>query len=588
MLALKDLEAALVGVTGSALALPEAAMTQVRILAGTDSFAELRGEGYQYVDKTAMLERLLSRRSDKVVLFTRPRRFGKSLAMSMMAEFLDIEKKGREALFDGLAVMENKEFRDTWMHSHPVFFISLKEMEAFDFNSYLRRLKIYFSELMVHYMYLLQSPALDENDRLMLQKLRSGGTSTEELQNALRFLSRALSAHHGRPTVILVDEYDVPLATAAAHGYHDEMLRFMRGMFSSAFKSNEHLLLGVMTGCLPMTNESLFTGFNNFARYDISSADYAEAFGFTEAEVDRLFEDAGLSEKRAEALDWYDGYRFGDGRKVCCPWDIARHVAALQSDPKSPPLSYWKDSSGNRFLAGFAARRSPAVEDGLTLLGAGGRVAARLADSVNHGELAASDEDFWTLLYHTGYLTKAEGALGLSLEEGETALVVPNREVAAIFESELGRLFKDLLKSVDRTRLLKAFWDGDADGFIGELSSILEKTASVFDYQEYFYHALLAGLFAASCRVASKAESETGRCGLLVRTRNSSRGAVIEVKRTTKPEELRRLPDLALSQIAAKGYDARLRSAGCESVLHWGLAFHVRDCAAKVRVAPGL
>lgn len=335
----------------------------VKIATSIDLFATYRSKGNYYVDKTGFIEDLLAQ-EEGVSLFTRPRRFGKTLFMSMLAEFFDITKKSRK-LFSGLRISANKKLCKDWMNQYPVIFLSLKDVDDSSYQESLKKIRSLVSQVCRDHLYLLKSPQLDREDKKIFRELRAKKTDDRTLKDSLQFLTSVLYYHHNKPTIVLIDEYDAPITRADIYGYYDEMIAFMRGFLSSALKSNRYLNLGIITGCLRIAKESIFSELNNPKCYDISSFDYADAFGFTQAEVDRLLQDAGIVGKREEIKRWYDGYCFGKSKEIYCPWSIMNHVADVLKNPKASPRAYWLHSGKNELVRKFVSRYVPRLADDL-------------------------------------------------------------------------------------------------------------------------------------------------------------------------------------------------------------------------------
>jgi len=563
-------------------------MSALNILIGGESFRRLREEQCYYVDKTDLLEEFLSQTPPMVSLITRPRRFGKTLTMSMLREFFDIRKDSRE-IFEGLKVARNKELCDEWMNKHPVFYISLKRVEGLSFAEALAGFRELISLQSSEYTYLLQSIELSESEKDALHSLFSGTNDKTLLESSLQRISVALQNHWKKPVILLIDEYDVPLACAQQNGYYHEMVSFIRNMLGATLKTNEALQFAILTGCLRIAKESIFTGLNNFACYSISDAEFDDKFGFTESEVDALLEAGNLSKRKDELKEWYDGYRFGNGTEIYCPWDVLMHVSKLQKNAEAKPQAYWNNTSGNAIVRSFIGRTDLNIGEKFEALINGGCVAAKIVESLTYDALHSSEENLWSLLYLTGYLTKASEAqledCGRLADEDKTFLVIPNKEVRKIFIESIASWFTDSMLEMNRRPLFDAFWNGDADKLSRLVSRILLNTISYHDYKEDFYHAVLTGIFVGSgYAVTSNRESGRGRADIIVKDQRNSRSAVIEVKHASASAELSPLAEAALQQIEEKEYDAPLRD-NYETVIHWGMAFFEKRCIAKFKAA---
>jgi len=563
-------------------------MPALNILIGGESFREIRERNCFYVDKTELLEELLASVPPKVSLFTRPRRFGKTLTMSMLREFFDIQKDSR-GIFEGLKIARNKALCDEWMNKYPVFCISLKRVEGLSFDEALAGFRELISLQSSEYSYLLQSAELSESEKSALHSLFSGTHDKTLLESSLQRISVALYSHWKKPPILLIDEYDVPLACAQQNGYYHEMVSFIRNMLGAALKTNEALQFAILTGCLRIAKESIFTGLNNFKCYGISEVKFADKFGFTSSEVDDILAKASFSFKKEEMKEWYDGYRFGNDREMYCPWDILQYVNDLCDDPKAKPQAYWNNTSGNTIVRSFIGRTDLNIGEKFETLINGGCVATKIVESLTYDSLHSSEENLWSLLYLTGYLTKATeeqlAACG-RVEDGEkTFLVIPNKEVRKIFTESIASWFTDTMLEMDRRPLFDAFWNGDADKLSRLVSRILLNTISYHDYKEDFYHAVLTGIFVGSgYAVTSNRESGRGRADIIVKDQRNSRSAVIEVKHASASAELSPLAEVALQQIDEKEYDAPLRD-NYETVIHWGMAFFEKRCIAKFNAA---
>ena len=559
-------------------------MPASNILIGGDSFRKIRDLGCYYVDKTGFLIELLSQTPPEVSLITRPRRFGKTLNMTMLQEFFDIRQDCKD-LFAGLEVMGHKAICDTWMNKYPTAFLSLKPVEGQNFDHALEQAAAVMSRLCIEHEYLVNSPSVSVADKQELSALIFKQGSPSVLENSLITLSRALHAHWGKPAILLIDEYDVPLARAEQVGYYDEMVGFIRNMLGAALKTNPSLQFGILTGCLRIAKESIFTGLNNFKSYGISDVRFSDKFGFTSQEVDALLADTNFSDKKTVMREWYDGYRFGLGQEIYCPWDILQYVDDLQDNPKALPKAYWSNTSGNSIVRKFIGRTDLNIGNKFETLINGGCVEAKIVENLTYDSLHSSEDNLWSLLYLTGYLTKASEEqlfnCGMVSDEEKTFLVIPNKEVRKIFTETIAAWFDDSIQKMDRQPLFEAFWNGNNENLSRIVSRILLNSISYHDYKEDFYHAVMAGIFVGSGYVvSSNSESGLGRADIIVRDTRNSRAAVIEVKHANSMAELSDLADAALQQINDKEYGAPLLG-NYETVIHWGMAFFQKKCLAK-------
>ena len=551
----------------------------VGISVGGENFEELRKDNCYYVDKTELLYELRRDSKNKVTLFTRPRRFGKTLTMSMMECFFDIRRDSK-ALFAGLDIMKHEDFCREWMNQYPVLFVSFKDVEGLRFETAYRKLTATISYVCAKHDDLEHSGRVSPVDvsrfhRLMFQK----GTE-EDVQLSLLTLTRMLRAHYGKPVILLIDEYDVPLAKAnepkeGGERYYPQMLDVMRGMLSTALKGNDALKFGVVTGCLRIAKESIFTGLNNFKPYSILDWQFSSYFGFTEPEIDCLLEKAGLTDKKELLKRWYNGYYIGN-TPVYCPWDVMNYVADAIDHSDQEPQNYWKNTSGNGILRDFVSRSEFDVSDKFEILLNGGTITQTISDSLTYDSLHDSEDNLWSVLLMTGYLTKADPN-----EQGETvALRIPNQEVASIFQDTVVRLFRDTLDRSRQQELMNAFWSGDADRASGLLSDFLWETISFHDYHENYYHAFLTGIFVGMAYIVrSNQEQGLGRSDITVLDKKNRRAMVIEAKRSNAEAQMEQDCDAALRQIEEKQYAEGLY--GYRTILRYGVAFYKKGALVK-------
>ena len=559
-------------------------MSASNILIGGESFREIRERNCYYIDKTDFLVELLSNVPAKVSLITRPRRFGKTLNMTMLQEFFDIRQDSRKH-FEGLAISKNGALCEAWMNKYPSAFLSLKLIEGQNFEHALEQTASVISRLCIEHEYLVASPEVSDADKKDLSALVFKQGSPALLENSLITLCRALHAHWGKPAILLIDEYDVPLARAEQNGHYKEMVGFIRNMLGAALKTNPSLQFGILTGCLRIAKESIFTGLNNFKTYGISDPKFSNKFGFTSQEVDTLLADAHFSDKKDVMREWYDGYRFGRNQEIYCPWDILQYVDDLQTDTLALPKTYWSNTSSNSIIRTFIGRTDLNIGEKFETLINGGCVEAKIAENLTYDSLHSSEDNLWSILYLTGYLTKASdaqvAACGIRPMQGKTCLVIPNREVREIFIESISAWFTDSMLEMDRKPLFESFWRGDAEDFMRKLSRILLTSISYHDYHEDFYHALLAGIFVASgYAVSSNIESGRGRPDIIIKDQRNSRAAIIEVKHAKSASELPSLTDEAIAQIKDREYDASLRGL-YEEITLWGMAFFEKRCHVK-------
>ena len=554
-----------------------------RLQVGSESFREIRENDFCYVDKTGFIEEFLTSSFIKFSLITRPRRFGKTLMMSMLRDFFDITQDSK-AIFDGLAISKNKALCDKWMNQYPVIFITLKQIDAENFSHAFGQVTTLVRKLSVLYTYLLESDKVADSDKRILQEFLDSKSSRSELEAFLSTLCSALHAHWGRPAIILIDEYDVPLAKAQEKGYYPEMIDFVRNIMGQGLKTNDFLKFGILTGCLRISKESIFTGLNNFSCFDISEFDFDDKFGFTTQEVDDLLAVAGCPEKKDAIKEWYDGYRFGDNKEIYCPWDILQYLKTLKKNSNAMPQAYWENTSGNTAIRSLIERTGLNVRDKIEKLLDGGHVTSTIITTITYDTLYASEASLWTLLYLSGYLTKAGSEYmaknHVSSALGEETLIIPNREVRTIFIQNIISWFDDTMKRMDRKPLLDAFWSGDDKTFQDIFTDILMEAISYNDYHENFYHAILTGLFiGAGYAAESNDESGLGRADIIVTGPTLAHAAVIEVKYTRTEKSMPQDAERALRQIKKTKYVTTVKRY--KKIMFWGISFCQKSCVAK-------
>lgn len=549
---------------------------EIKIPLGIEDFAEMRGEHYYYIDKTAFIRELLCK-PFKANLITRPRRFGKSLTMSMLEDFFDIRRDSR-AHFEGLAIAGETALCGEWMNQWPVVALTLKDVEGLMFEDAYGMLKVLISELCKKYAFLEESDKADADDRLIFAKIKAQEADKENLKSSLVLFTRMMTAHYGKPVILLVDEYDVPLSKASEHGYYAEMLDMIRALLGRSLKTNPHLKFAVVTGCLRISKESIFTGVNNFVTDSIDSDRFNEYLGFTQGEVRQLLADAGLSDHTDEIREWYDGYRFG-GVEVYCPWAVLNHVNALQSDPMAEPEQYWRNTSGNRIIYQYIDRNLREVKANLNMLMDGGVLVTQIEKNLTYDYLRSSAKNFWSLLYLTGYLTNADPAeLKEQVPHGYAALRIPNREVRCIFQDNILEWFQGYVVKIDRTEICNAMWEGDLDTAQRLLSALLLKTVSYHDYQESFFHAFLAGLFAGDVYdVETNTEYGIGRPDVVVKDDDRQRALVIEVKYAKTEHEISTKFKEAQQQFTDERYLEGIEDDYAEKIGYCAV-FHKKKC----------
>lgn len=552
----------------------------LNIPVGISDFEKIRSNGYYYVDKSGMLTELLKTESTEVTLITRPRRFGKTLGMSMLSSFFDIRKDSR-ALFDGLEITGHTVLCDKWMNQYPTIFLSLKDVDGLTFSSAYEMLSATVSDLYKEHLYLLDSERVNSYDKELIRRIAAGDATVTDIKKSVALLIRTMSVHYGKPVVFLLDEYDVPAAKASSHGYYVNMLEVIRAMLSTALKDNRYLQFSVITGCLKIAKESIFTGTNHFVSDTMSSSGFNEYFGFTEDDVRKLLQDAGM-ESRAEMMKaWYDGYHFGNVN-VYCPWDVMNYLRDLQRDPAAKPAGYWKNTSDNAVIRSFIDHAGASITGKLETLMAGGCIVQRIEEELTYDYLHSSEDNFWSILYLTGYLTSVRtDASEKPASEEFSTLTIPNTEIREIFETTVKTWFTESAGTWNRKKLFDAVWNGDQETVTREMNVLLRRTISYYDYREDFYHAFLAGIFTgAGYMVDSNKERGEGRSDVAVIDSQGGRAAVLEVKCSKTSEKMEDDCGTALQQIDERMY-ARELEDNYGQVLCFGISFFKKRCLVR-------
>lgn len=554
----------------------------LKLPVGIDDFRKIRECGFYYVDKTKLVEQLMQNWGE-VNLFTRPRRFGKTLNMSMLRSFFEIGTD--KSLFDGLYISRNKELCDMHMGKYPVISITLKGIEGMTFEEARNMLKIILKNEARRHYYLKNSDRLTDDDKQQYEQILLG--TSENTADSLRLLSQLLFLHYDKKVVVLIDEYDVPLDKAFQNGYYSEMTSLIRGILGQALKTNDYLQFAVLTGCLRISKESIFTGLNNFKVLSIADARFDEQFGFTDSEVRDILEEYGVSDKISEVKDWYDGYRFGKA-DVYCPWDVINYVDHLQADPNARPQAYWINSSGNGLVRRLINIADESTKDEIERLIAGETIEKAIRLELTYDEIDNSIDNIWSVLFTTGYLTNA-GEIELPGGGGYGyRLVIPNKEVRQVFVSQIQEWFRQTVTYDDGSvqDLCEAFMAGDADKIQSNLNMILIKTISVLDtkarddQKENFYHGLLLGLLRSKpdWRIKSNRESGDGFSDISIEPTIPEKGIVVEVKYSNTISGLDDACGKAMKQIRDRRYDEALREDGREDIIAYGIAFCRKRC----------
>lgn len=546
---------------------------------GKSNFAALRKAGNYYIDKTELMYELMEETDNAVTLFTRPRRFGKTLMISMMENFLDIRKDSRD-IFEGLKITKHRTFCEKWLNQYPVLFISLKDIEAETFRDAYDMLKVRLADVCKEYADIKHNARVNPFDAEIFVRLEAQTGSPADVKNALKTIMRMMHAVYDKEVILLIDEYDVPLAKAsekntAENQFYSSMLDVIRGMMGTALKDNEYLKFAVVSGCLRIAKESIFTGTNNFASYSVLDEDFSEYFGFTENEVAKLLSDANREDKADIIKTWYDGYVFGNSY-VYCPWDVMNYTSALIKREHAKPKNYWKNTSHNEILLTFVTRTDFFVSRKFEILMNGGTIVQTISDELTYDTLHSSEEHLWSVLLMTGYLTKANAD-----EEGETVnLRIPNREIESIFEDTVVIYFKNSIDHNIQRSMMDALWNRDEEAASRMISDLLWKTISYHDYHEDYYHAFLAGVFVGlGYEVESNKEKGLGRPDILLLDHQNRRAIIIEAKRSEKESHMEADCDQAIGQIITGKYAEGLY--GYEQILCYGISFFQKRARVK-------
>ena len=563
-------------------------MKNLKLPVGIEDFQEIRRNGFYYIDKTGLIEQLLDSWG-KVNLFTRPRRFGKSLNMSMLRYFFEIGTD--KTLFNGLHIMQRKDLCDEYMGRFPVVFLTLKGVDGLTFEKATNKLIKIVALEAERFIFLKNSDKLTDNEKqryCALVKMQDGKYAMDEdtLESALQTLSELLYRHYGQKVVILVDEYDVPLDKAYQNGYYKEMVSMIRSLFGEALKTNEFLQFAVLMGCLRVSKESIFTGLNNFKIFSITDERFDEQFGFTEDEVGKMLKDYHLEEHLAEMKEWYDGYHFGDA-DIYCPWDVINRVDDLCNTPEAKPKCYWINSSGNALVKRFVSIANRTTQDEIEHLIAGEPIEKSVRLDLTYDEIDKSIDNIWSVLFTTGYLTQAD-----MTEQGAYKLVIPNKEVRTVYISQIQEWFKQ--KIADNTEQMAHFWkaieDGNAEIIEQYLNQTLSNTISVFDTKapemekENSYHTFLAGMLTGNTDwvVKSNVEAGEGFADIIIKPQNPDDGIIFELKCSKEASGLDKACERAIKQIRDRRYSEYLKNDGRHNMIFYGIAFYKKRCKVVV------
>lgn len=559
-------------------------MKKIDFPVGISDFSKIRENEYYYIDKTGLICEVLKNPGTEVTLITRPRRFGKTLGMSMLAEFFDIEKDSRK-IFQGLEISNHEKLCHAWQNQRPTVFLTFKNVDGLSFDSAYGQLKYEIGRLYEEYAYLLDGEHISDNERQIYERIRKQAAGEVEVTRSLQLLLQLMNKYYGKQAILLLDEYDVPLAKASSHGYYEQMLEVIKAMMTTALKDNAALCFSIVTGCLRISKESIFTGTNNFVLDTITDARLDEYFGFTQKDVDKILSDAGVTEYAGQVKEWYDGYHFGEC-DVYCPWDVMNYIRDIQRDSDTRPKSYWMNTSDNGIIRSFIDIAGSNITKKLETLLNGGYILQRIDENLTYDYLHSSEDNLWSILYLTGYLTSIrENELKEKLPDGISALMIPNAEIREIFETTVIQWFDDSAKAWDRKKMFSAVWKGDSRTVMEEMNRLLRKTISYHDYREDFYHAFLAGIFAgAGYVVESNKEHGEGRSDVVVYDPEEGRVAIFEAKYSKTLETMDTDCQKALDQINEKMY-AKEYEDDFDHILCYGVSFFKKRCCIKLKDA---
>ena len=554
---------------------------KLKLPVGIENFEEIRKSGFYYIDKTRLIEQLLQNWG-KVNLFTRPRRFGKTLNMSMLKSFFEIGTDS--SLFEGLYISNNTELCNEYMGKYPVIFLSLKGVDGLTFSKSKEMLSEIIKEEADRHYYLKNSEKLTQEDRISFQSILTG--TDENIENSLKTLSRFLYKHYDRKTIIIIDEYDVPLDKAFQNGYYKEMVALIKGIFGQALKTNDFLQFAILTGCLRISKESIFTGLNNFEVLSILNVQYDECFGFTDEEVRKILKDYGLSAHYADMKEWYDGYRFGN-TDIYCPWDVLRYSKSLCMDEDAKPEDFWSNSSGNAIVRRFIDKADASTKNEIERLIAGEYIEKEISQELTYEELDDKIENLWSVLFTTGYLTQ-QGRT----DDDRYRLAIPNKEIRNLFIKKVREWFRDASKNDGKAleEFCNAFIQKNSQKIEQLFGDYLWNTISIRDTavakekKENFYHGILLGLlgYKSNWIIKSNAESGTGYSDILIEAPDNRTGIVIELKYAENGNMDKACLD-AIKQIEEKDYVGRLKQDGMRNFISYGIACYKKDCKVMLK-----
>lgn len=549
-------------------------MSKFTMPVGIEFFENLRRSGCYYVDKSELIYKVACSENTSVTLFTRPRRFGKTLTMSMFQSFFDISRDSRD-VFEGLEVVKHEEFCSKWMNQYPVLFLSLKDVAGLEFESAYGMLESKIADLCKAHFYLADSKKVNDSDKRVFYRLCDEAAKPNQVKSSLLTLTRMMHAHYDKPVIFLLDEYDVPLAKAhdadkAEKDYYPKMLDVARGLMSCVLKTNPFLKFAVITGCLRIAKESIFTGVNHFSTYSILDEEFSDSFGFTQKEVKQVLEKAGLPDRLELVKSWYDGYIFGN-TEIFCPWDVASYVDAAGKVSGQKPENYWKDTSSNDIVSEFVGNPKFKVAKKFETLMNGGTIEQTITDRLTYGSLKSSEDNLWSVLFMTGYLTKSD-----KTEKGDTVhLKIPNAEIESIFEESVTNLFEKNLDFTLQDNLMEAFWGKDEKTASEIITRLLWKTISYNDYHENYYHAFITGIFVGH-------SYEVGSTDLIIWDSDNRRVIIIEAKKANAKKDMEKMCLEGVQQIADKKYYMDPKFDGFKEIICYGISFYKKDALVRL------
>lgn len=550
-----------------------------KIMVGDDIFDRFIQNGGYFVDKTELIYELAANQRNMVTLFTRPRRFGKTLTMSMMESFFDIRRNSRDLFCEFEIVKKYPDFCRAWMNQYPALFFTFKDVEGLDFDEAYKMLKNRISGKCAELAGLMDDSHVTERDRKAFHRLLDEAGSMSDMKSALDTMMRVMYAVYGKPVILLIDEYDVPLSKAEEtknQEYYRKMLDLIRGIMSISLKTNAYLKFAVITGCLRISKESIFTGVNNFACYSVTGRQFSRFFGFTQEEVNGLLQTFGQSDKMELIRKWYDGYIFGN-TEVFCPWDVASYLSAVMDDEEAEPENYWAGTSSNAILNDFVNHGRIDASEKFEVLLNGGSITEDITEELTYDHIADSEKNLWSVLLMTGYVSKADQAAG----RGKVKLRIPNAEIADLFREAVVARFERTLDAGNVDAFITAMWNRDENTASEMLTKILWNSISYFDYGEDYYHGMLNGIFTSrGFAPDSNDEAGLGRLDLRVKDRGKRSVLLMEFKRSEKEEDLNSDCDEAIAQIFKKGYDKAIPE-GYEKQLVYGIAFYAKIAKVK-------